>query len=84
MGSPQSGGSTAEQGFSAPMNGAVVLLLVEPGQLVAKGDALMVMEAMKMEHAIRAPAAGRVRQFFYQPGELVDGGAQLLAFEAAS
>jgi 3-methylcrotonyl-CoA carboxylase alpha subunit len=78
------GGSTAEQGFSAPMNGAVVLLLVEPGQLVAKGDALMVMEAMKMEHAIRAPAAGRVLQFFYQPGELVGGGAQLLAFEAAS
>jgi 3-methylcrotonyl-CoA carboxylase alpha subunit len=73
----------ATQGFSAPMNGAVVVLLVEPGQRVAKGDALMVMEAMKMEHAIRAPAAGCVREFFYQPGELVGGGAQLLVFEVA-
>jgi 3-methylcrotonyl-CoA carboxylase alpha subunit len=73
----------AAAGFSAPMNGAVVALLVEPGQDVEKGDTLMVMEAMKMEHAIRAPAAGRVTEFFFKAGELVDGGAQLLAFEVA-
>ena len=72
----------AAQGFNAPMNGAVVLLLVEPGQRVDKGDALMVMEAMKMEHAIRAPVAGCVTEFFYRPGELVGGGAPLLAFRA--
>jgi 3-methylcrotonyl-CoA carboxylase alpha subunit len=71
-------------GFSAPMNGAVVALLVEAGPDVEKGDTLMVMEAMKMEHAIRAPAAGCVTEFFYKAGDLVDGGAQLLAFEAAS
>jgi 3-methylcrotonyl-CoA carboxylase alpha subunit len=69
------------QAFAAPMNGSVVTLLVDPGQPVAKGDALLVMEAMKMEHAIRAPAAGRVTEFFFGPGELVDGGVQLLAFE---
>jgi 3-methylcrotonyl-CoA carboxylase alpha subunit len=63
------------------MNGAVVAHLVEAGQVVAKGDALLVMEAMKMEHAIRAPAAGRVTEFLYRPGELVAGGAQLLSFE---
>jgi 3-methylcrotonyl-CoA carboxylase alpha subunit len=40
----------------------------------------MVMEAMKMEHAIIAPADGTVNEFFYQLGELVDGGAELLAF----
>jgi len=70
------------QAFTAPMNGSVVALLVDAGQRVAKGDSLLVMEAMKMEHAIRAPAAGRVTEFFFRPGDLVDGGAQLLAFEA--
>jgi 3-methylcrotonyl-CoA carboxylase alpha subunit len=70
-------------GFAAPMNGAVVALLVDPGKPVEKGDTLLVMEAMKMEHAIRAPSAGRVTEFFFKPGDLVDGGAQLLAFEAA-
>ncbi len=78
------GDDDAAQGFAAPMNGAVVAHLVDAGQTVAKGDALMVMEAMKMEHAIRAPVAGRVTEFFYQPGELVAGGARLLAFESAA
>ena len=57
---------------------------VYPGQRVAKGDALLIMEAMKMEHTIRAPAAGSVREFYFRPGDLVDGGAELLAFEARS
>ncbi len=67
--------------FVAPMNGSVVSVLVEAGQLVAKDDALLIMEAMKMEHSIRAPGAGRVTELFYGPGDLVDGGAALLAFE---
>jgi 3-methylcrotonyl-CoA carboxylase alpha subunit len=70
------------QAFAAPMNGSVVALLVDPGQPVARGDALLIMEAMKMEHVIRAPAAGRVSEFFFRAGDLVDGGAQLLSFEA--
>lgn len=67
--------------LTAPMNGTIVTLLVEVGATVAKGETLMVMEAMKMEHTIAAPADGKVGEFFYQPGELVDGGAELLAFE---
>ena len=67
--------------LAAPMNGTVVTLLVEQGATVAEGDALLVMEAMKMEHTIRAPAAGVVQEFYFQPGSLVDGGAELLAFE---
>ncbi len=65
----------------APMNGTIVALLANSGELVAADAALVVMEAMKMEHTIRAPAAGRVREFFFQAGELVNGGAELLAFE---
>lgn len=68
-------------GFTAPMNGTVVALLVETGQIVTKDQPLMVMEAMKMEHSLKAPAAGIVTEFFYQPGELVDGGAELLSFD---
>jgi 3-methylcrotonyl-CoA carboxylase alpha subunit len=68
-------------GFSAPMNGTVVALLVEPNQQVVKGQALMIMEAMKMEHSIKAHQGGQVSEFFYQPGELVAGGATLLTFE---
>ena len=68
------------QGFTAPMNGTVVALSVEPGQVVEKGQTLMIMEAMKMEHALTAPAKGKVEEFFYQTGDLVDGGAELLSF----
>ncbi|TXS96666.1 acetyl/propionyl/methylcrotonyl-CoA carboxylase subunit alpha [Parahaliea maris] len=73
-------------GLTAPMNGTVVNLLVAPGTTVEANQALLVMEAMKMEHTIRAPAAGIVEAFYFQPGELVDGGAELVNFtpEAAS
>ena len=69
--------------LTAPMNGTVVTLLVADGAPVSKGETLMVMEAMKMEHAIIAPADGTVTEFFYQKGDLVDGGAELLAFVAS-
>ncbi|MCG3168713.1 MAG: Acetyl-/propionyl-coenzyme A carboxylase alpha chain [Pseudomonadales bacterium] len=75
--------AAAADAFAAPMNGAVVAWLVEPGQAVERGDGLLVIEAMKMEHVVRAPLAGRVTAFRYRPGELVDGGAELLGFEPA-
>ncbi|MCZ8528464.1 acetyl/propionyl/methylcrotonyl-CoA carboxylase subunit alpha [Alteromonas sp. PRIM-21] len=66
--------------LSAPMNGTIVAHLVEKDQQVKKGDPILVMEAMKMEHSIIAPHDGSVEEFFFKPGELVDGGATLLAF----
>jgi 3-methylcrotonyl-CoA carboxylase alpha subunit len=74
--------NAADAGFIAPMNGTVVAILVEPEQHVKKGQTLMVMEAMKMEHSLKAPAAGWVSEFYFKAGELVDGGAELLAFQA--
>ena len=68
-------------GFSAPMNGTIVDILVNPGDSVTAGDTLVTMEAMKMEHAIKAPMDGTVREIFYSAGDLVDGGAALLSFE---
>lgn len=73
----------SEGNLTAPMNGTVVTLLVEKDKPVSKGETLMVMEAMKMEHAIIAPADGTVAEFFFSEGDLVDGGAELLAFNAS-
>ena len=70
----------AESTLTAPMNGTVVALLVEPGAQVEKGMPLMVMEAMKMEHTMTAPADGSVETFHFQAGDTVSQGAVLLDF----
>jgi 3-methylcrotonyl-CoA carboxylase alpha subunit len=69
--------------LSAPMNGTIVDLVASEGSIVCKGDTLLVMEAMKMEHTICAPEDGQVAEFYYQTGDLVDGGAELLKFESS-
>jgi len=75
---------TDQQGcFTAPMHGTVVEVLVDVGANVNEGDALIIMEAMKMQHTIHAPAAGTVNELYCVQGDLVDGGSQLLAFTAA-
>ena len=66
--------------FTAPMNGVVVKLLVDQGAQVEKGQPVLIMEAMKMEHTLCAPADGTVTEFHFQAGDQVDGGAQLLEF----
>lgn len=72
----------ATASLTAPMNGSVVTLLVEAGAEVKKGDSLIVIEAMKMEHTLSAPADGKVAEFFFAAGDLVSQGAELLKFEA--
>ncbi len=78
-----SSGDASENQLIAPMNGTIVSHLLAAGSTVSKGDALLIMEAMKMEHTIRAPADGIVKAFYYQAGELVSGGAELIEFEKA-
>ena len=70
--------------YKAPMNGTVIDVLVSAGGSVVAGDTLIIMEAMKMEHAVTALADGTVSEVFVAKGELVDGGADLLAFAPAS
>jgi len=69
-------------GLAAPMNGSIVRVLVEPGQGVTAGTALVVLEAMKMEHSIRAPQDGVVKAVMCQEGEMVSEGAMLVDMEA--
>jgi 3-methylcrotonyl-CoA carboxylase alpha subunit len=68
--------------MTAPMPGKVISVMVEVGKSVRKGAALMVLEAMKMEHTIAAPANGTVAAINYGEGDLVEEGAELLEFEA--
>jgi 3-methylcrotonyl-CoA carboxylase alpha subunit len=67
--------------LTAPMPGKIVALLVEAGQTVKKGESLLIMEAMKMEHTIAAPVDGVVKELMYLVGDQVSDGAQLLMFE---
>jgi 3-methylcrotonyl-CoA carboxylase alpha subunit len=64
--------------LTAPMPGKVVSFSVKAGDKVAKGQALAVMEAMKMEHTIAAPADGTVAELMYAAGDQVAEGAELL------
>jgi 3-methylcrotonyl-CoA carboxylase alpha subunit len=70
--------------LTAPMPGKVVSFAVKAGDAVKKGQALAVMEAMKMEHTIAAPADGVVAELLFAPGDQVTEGAELLKLEAAA
>jgi 3-methylcrotonyl-CoA carboxylase alpha subunit len=65
----------------SPLPGSVIRVLVDSNETVVKGQALMIIEAMKMEHTIIAPKRGTVRQIYFSTGEQVAEGAQLLEFE---
>ncbi len=73
-------GETQEAGgrLTAPMPGKVVSFAVKVGDQVKAGQALAVMEAMKMEHTIAAPADGEVLELLYAPGDQVAEGEELL------
>ncbi|MCG4455146.1 acetyl/propionyl/methylcrotonyl-CoA carboxylase subunit alpha [Pseudomonas sp. MMS21-TM103] len=70
-------------GLTAPMNGSIVRVLVETGQRVEAGTALVVLEAMKMEHSIRAPHAGTVKALYCSEGEMVSEGSVLVELDEA-
>jgi biotin carboxyl carrier protein len=72
------GGAAAMDALRAPMTGKVVAVHVEPGDDVAAGAVLVVLEAMKMEYRLTAPHAGRVLEVSCTAGELVDLGAALV------
>jgi pyruvate carboxylase subunit B len=62
------------------MPGLVVKVLAEPGQEVAAGAGLVVLEAMKMENELKAPAAVKVLAVLAQPGQAVEKGQVLVEF----
>lgn len=62
----------------SPMPGNILKINVTVGQKVAEGDALLILEAMKMENEIAAPKAGTVAQIIVSKGAVVETGAPLV------
>ena len=76
---PPAGADISGGRLTAPMPGRVIQLLVAPGEMVRQGQAMMVIEAMKMEHTIAAPRDGIVEAVHYAAGDPVEEGAELIA-----
>ncbi|MDS9467795.1 biotin carboxylase N-terminal domain-containing protein [Paracoccus sp. MBLB3053] len=76
------GGAETGGGLTlSPMPGLVKAVFVEPGQEVATGDRLAILEAMKMEHTLTAARDGRVAEVLARAGEQVEAGAPLIRLE---
>ena len=71
----------AQGSLTSPMPGKIFKVIKEEGSEVSEGETILILEAMKMEHAIRADKAGKVKKIFYKPGELVQGGVALAEVE---
>lgn len=67
--------------LKAPMPGLILEISVEKGQEVAKGDKLLILEAMKMENVIKASGEGIVEEIKVEVGKSVDNGQVLITFE---
>ena len=81
------GHSTEEEATGnliSPMPGTIIEVMASEGQQVSKGDTLLVLEAMKIEHTIVAPHDGTVQTLHYQAGDMVEEGVELLVLAEIS
>ena len=68
-------------GYASPMPGKILKIFVSKGEKVNKGQVLLVMEAMKMEHSIIANNDGIIKNVCFKDGDYVEGDVQLLEME---
>jgi 3-methylcrotonyl-CoA carboxylase alpha subunit len=73
-------GAKGKSTIITPMPGSVTKVMVKPGDVVGKGEALMIMTAMKMEHIIRAPDDVTIASVPYSEGDFVEDGKVLVSF----
>ncbi len=65
-------GSAKVNNIKAPMPGLILQIMVEAGQTIAKGDSLLILEAMKMENVIKSPGAGVIKHITVSKGMAVE------------
>jgi 3-methylcrotonyl-CoA carboxylase alpha subunit len=70
--------------LTAPMPGRVTQLMVGVGDKVRRGEPLMIIEAMKMEHTVTAPADGTIAAVRFAVGDLVEEGAELISLDTSA
>jgi len=75
---------TSAGSLAAPMPGRIVQVLAKPGASVKRGEPLLILEAMQMEHTITAPTDGVVEEVHFSPGEQVLEGAQLITLKSGT
>ncbi|MAW80024.1 MAG: 3-methylcrotonyl-CoA carboxylase [Parvularcula sp.] len=75
---------SSEGSLTAPMPGVITVLSAKAGDTVEAGKPLLVMEAMKMEHAIKAPFDGVIKAYKFNPGDQVKDGDLLVEFEESA
>ena len=68
-------------GLTSPMPGKIFKVIKDSGSEVKKGETILILEAMKMEHSIRSDKDGKVKKINFQVGELVQGGVVLAEVE---
>lgn len=81
LGMEKKAGLTVEN-LKAPMPGLVIAVNVEKGAVIKKGDALLVLEAMKMENILKAHGDAKVKSVRVKHGDAVEKGQVLLEFES--
>jgi 3-methylcrotonyl-CoA carboxylase alpha subunit/geranyl-CoA carboxylase alpha subunit len=78
------GGAAAARELRAPFNGKVIAVMAEPGTAVRKGDTLLVIESMKLEHSLAAAHDATVKAVLVAPGQQAATSQVLVSFEAAA
>ena len=77
----ETGDSISEGGYSAPMPGEVLKVLVKPGSVVKPGDGLIILSSMKMENTIEAQTEGTVDEIFINEKQFVEADTLLLTIK---
>lgn len=80
MGFNKSAGNDSKK-MSAPMPGIVLDVLKKEGDIIEKGENVLILEAMKMENVLKAPSDGTIAKIEVSKGEAVDKGQMLIVME---
>lgn len=76
----EAGSGSSQNDIKAPMPGLILDVMAEPGQVIKKGDPVLVLEAMKMENILKAPGDGTIKSIAAKKGDTVAKNQVLVTF----